>query len=312
MDQLAAMRSFIKTVDAGGFSEAARQMKLAVSSVTRQVNSLEKLLGTPLLNRSTRSITLTPQGHKYYDRALKILQDVEEARLSVAEQKDTPYGILRVGLPVAFGQFQIAPLLTQFLTQYPEVKLELRLSDGISNLIEEELDLVIRIGNLSRSSSNLIMRKLSSYTRLVCGSPDYFERYGKPENPNDLAQHSCLLFAYSTGYGTWRFQKAGKICDVRVHGSLCANNSALLRQVCIEGAGIILMPTWLTGEDIRAGRLQTVLTDFQAQPHAEADDGIYALYLPSRRHSLRVKTFIDFLKKRFKQFPLAFQSPPGY
>lgn len=304
MDQLAAMRSFVKTVDMGGFSEAARQMRLAVSSVTRQVNSLEALLGTPLLNRSTRSVTLTPQGHKYYDRAVKILQDVEEARLSVTEQKDTPHGILCVGLPVAFGQFQIAPLLVEFLARYPDVKLELRLSDGIANLIEEELDLVVRIGNLERSSSSLIMRKLSSYTRLVCGSPDYFKCYGKPEHPNDLAQHNCLLFAYSTGYGTWRFQKAGKICDVRVHGSLCANNSALLRQVCIDGAGIILMPTWLTGEDIRTGRLQAVLTDFQVQPYTEVDKGIYALYLPSRRHSLRVKTFVDFLNQRLKGLTL--------
>lgn len=202
MDQLAAMRSFVKTVDMGGFSEAAGQMRLAVSSVTHQVNSLEALLGTPLLNRSTRSVTLTPQGHKYYDRAVRILQDVEEARLSVTEQKDTPHGTLRVGLPVAFGQFQIAPLLVEFLARYPDVKLELRLSDGIANLIEEELDLVVRTGNLERSSSNLIMRKLSSYTRLVCGSPDYFERYGEPEHPNDLAQHNCLLFAYSTGYST--------------------------------------------------------------------------------------------------------------
>lgn len=302
MDQLAAMRSFIKTVDAGGFSEAARQLKLAVSSVTRQVNSLEASLNTQLLNRSTRSITLTPQGHKYYDRAVKILQDVEEARLSVTEQKGTPHGILRIGLPVAFGQFQIAPLLVEFLAQYPDVKLELRLSDGIANLIEEELDLVVRIGNLERSSSSLIMRKLLSYTRLVCGSPDYFKRYGVPEHPNDLAQHNCLLFAYSTGYGTWRFQKEGKICDVRVHGSLCANNSALLRQLCLDGAGIVLMPTWLIGEDLRARRLQAVLADFQAQPHTEVDKGIYALYLPSRRHSLRVKTFIDFLSQRLKRW----------
>ncbi len=302
MDQLAAMRSFVKTVDAGGFSEAARQMKLAVSSVTRQINSLEKLLNTQLLYRSTRSISLTPLGQKYYDRAVKILQDVEEARLCVTEQTDTPHGLLRVGLPVVFGQLHIAPLLANFLSRYPDVQLDLQMSDRLSNLVEDELDLVIRVGNLERSSSNLILRKLASYTRLVCGSPDYFERCGKPEFPNDLAQHNCLLFAYASGYGIWQFQQAGKTYDVRVQGSICANNSALLRQACLDGTGVILMPTWLTGEDIRSGRLQTVLTNFQVQPQAEVDSGIYALYLPNRRYSLRVKVFIDFLSKQLIHF----------
>ena len=301
MDQLAAMRSFVKTVDSGGFSEAARQMKLAVSSVTRQVNSLEASLNTPLLNRSTRSITLTPAGRKYYDRVVKILQDIEEARLCIAEQQDIPHGVLRVGLPVVFGQLHIAPLLNDFLEQYPGVRLELQLSDGLANLVEEGLDLVIRVGNLERSSSTLILSKLASYTRLVCGAPGYFERHGIPQHPNDLTQHNCLLFAYSVGYGTiWRFQRADEIYDVHVQGSLCANNSALLRQMCLDGAGLILMPTWLIGGDVQVGRLQTVLSDFQAQPHTESDTGIYALYLPSRRDSLKVRAFIDFLSEQLR------------
>ena len=301
MDQLAAIRSFVKTVDAGGFSEAARQMRLAVSSVTRQVNSLEALLETPLLNRSTRSITLTPEGHKYYEQAVKILQGVEEARLSVTEQKDIPHGTLRVGLPVAFGQLHIAPLLSDFLSRYPEIQLDLQLSDGLANLVEEGLDLVIRLGSLEHASANLLLRKLASYSRSVCGSPAYFERCGKPEQPHQLAQHNCLLFAYATGRSSWRFRKDGETYDVRVQGSLCANNSALLRQACIDGAGIILMPAWLIGEDVQAGRLQTVLTDFQAQSQTEGEQGIYALYLPSRRHSLRVKVFIDFLVERLRR-----------
>lgn len=299
MDQLAAMQSFIKVVDSGGFSEASRQLKLAVSSVTRQVNALEALLNTQLLNRSTRSITLTPQGHKYYDKVVQILQDVEEANLCIMEQGDIPHGILRVSLPVAFGRLHVAPILRDFLAQYPDVKLELRLSDGLANLVEEDLDLVIRISNLDRSSPNLILRKLASYNRLVCGSPAYFERYGKPRHPNELALHNCLLFAYSTGYDVWRFQRETEVCDVHVQGSLVANNSEMLRQVCLDGGGLVLMPTWLIGEDVRAGGLQAVLTDFQIHPQAEEDRGIYALYLPNRRHSLRVKTFIDFLVERF-------------
>jgi DNA-binding transcriptional LysR family regulator len=219
------------------------------------------------------------------------------------EQGDIPRGVLRVGLPVAFGRLHIAPVLSDFLAQYPEVKLELQLSDGLANLVEEELDMVIRIGNLDRSNASLIVRKLASYTRLVCGSPAYFEQYGKPIHPTELAQHNCLLFAYSVGYNLWRFQRETEVCDVRVQGSLVANNSELLYQVCLDGSGLVLMPTWLIGVDIRAERLQAVLTDFQIYPQAEIDMGIYALYLPNRRHSLRVKTFIDFLIKRFERTP---------
>lgn len=299
MDQLAAMRSFIKVVETGGFSEAARQLGLAVSSVTRQVNSLEMMLNTQLLNRSTRSITLTLQGQKYYDKAVQILQDLEEANLCVMEQGDIPHGILRVSLPVTFGRLHIAPFLSNFLAQYPEVKLDLQLSDGLANLVEADLDLVIRVGNLDRSNPNLMVRKLATYDRLVCGSPAYFRQFGIPEHPNELTQHNCLLFAYSTSSQFWRFQRETEVCEVKVGGSLVANHSEMLRQVCLDGSGLILMPTWLVGKYIQSGRLQAVLTNFQIFPQTDLDTGVYALYLPNRKHSRRVQVFIDFLIGRF-------------
>ncbi len=303
MDQFAAMRAFVKVVETGGFSEASRQLDLAVSSITRQVNSLEELLNTQLLNRSTRSITLTPQGHQYYEKVVRILQDVAEANACVMEGGDVPRGLLKVSMPVAFGRLHVAPILHDFLTQYPEIKLELQLSDGLANLVENELDLVIRIGNLERSSATLIVHKLASHTRLVCGSSDYFKQHGKPTHPNDLMLHNCLLFAYSTAGSVWRFQRDTEMYEIKVSGTLTVNNSEVLRQVCLDGAGLILMPTWLVGEDIRSGRLQAVLTDWRVHPQAEMDMGIYALYLPNRRYSLRVKTFIDFLVKRFGNPP---------
>jgi len=303
MDQFAAMRAFVKVVETGGFSEASRQLDLAVSSVTRQVNSLEAMLNTQLLNRSTRSITLTSRGRQYYEKVVRILQDVEEANTCVMEGEDIPRGLLKVSMPVAFGRLHVAPILYDFLKQYPEVELELRLSDGLANLVEDDLDMVIRIGNLDRSGATLIVRKLADHTRFVCGSPSYFKQHGKPKHPNDLVHHNCLLFAYSTGDSVWRFQRDAQMYEVKVNGSVVANNSEALRRVCLDGAGLILMPTWLIGEDIRPGRLQAVLTDFQVYPQAEMDMGIYALYLPNRRHSLRVKTFIDFLVKRFGSPP---------
>lgn len=295
MDQFAAMQAFAKVVDTGSFSEASRQLGVAVSSVTRQVNALESMLHTQLTNRSTRSISLTPQGRKYYEKVIQILRDVEAANLSVAEYSEVPRGLLRVSLPVAFGRLYIAPLIHDFLVQYPQMQLNLTLSDALVNPVEEELDLVIRFGNLDRSGANWLVRKIASYTRQVCGSPDYFQQYGIPEHPEDLADRNCLRFSYSTGYEIWRFKRDKEVCEVKVNGSLVANNSEVLRQACLDGAGLILMPTWLIGEDIREGRLQAVLKDFQFYPHMDMDTGIYALYLPNRRHSLRVKTFIDFL-----------------
>ncbi|MDY7019816.1 MAG: LysR family transcriptional regulator [Cyanobacteriota bacterium] len=304
MDQLAAMRAFALVVETGSFSEASRQLGLAVSSVTRQVNALETMLHTQLTNRSTRSITLTPRGRRYYEKVVQILQDVEAANLSVAEQDEVPRGLLRVSVPVALGRLYIAPRIRDFLIQYPEIQLNLTLSDGLANLVDEQLDVVIRLGNLERSGATWLVRKLASYTRKVCGSPAYFQQYGQPKHPEDLVNHNCLCFSYSTGYEIWRFKRGEEVCEVKVKGSLVVNNSEVLRQVCLEGLGLILMPTWLIGEDIRAGLLQPVLNDFQFYPHLDMDTGIYALYLPNRRHSLRVQTFIDFLTQHLSNFSL--------
>ena len=294
MDRFTAIQTFIKVVETESFSEAARQLGLAVSSVTRQVNSLEKMLQTQLTNRSTRSITLTLQGRKYYQKVVPILQDLEAANLSIAERDETPKGLLRVSLPVAFGRLYIAPSIKNFLVQYPEIQLNLTLSDALSNPVEEELDLVIRFGNLDRSGASWLVRKIASYTRKVCGSEAYFQQHGIPEHPGDLAHHNCLCFSYATGYEIWRFKKDTEICEVKVSGSLVANNSEVLQQACIDGVGLILMPTWLIGKDLQSARLKSVLDDFQFHPQVNMDTGIYALYLANRRHSLRVKTFVDF------------------
>ena len=289
------MEAFVRVAETGSFSEASRQLGLAVSSVTRQVNSLEKMLNTQLTNRSTRRIALTPQGRQYYEKIVRILQDVEAANLSVAEQDEIPRGILRVSLPVAFGRLYIAPLIQPFLVHYPEMKLNLVLSDTLANPVEEELDLVIRLGNLERSGASWLVRKIASYRRIVCGSDAYFNQHGQPKHPEDLVNHNCLCFSYSTGSEVWRFKRGQEVCDVKVKGSLVANNSEVLRQACLDGLGLILMPTWLIGNDLQHHRLKAVLEDFQFYPPIDMDTGIYALYLSNRRHSLRVRAFIDFL-----------------
>lgn len=292
------MQAFVRVAETSSFSEAARQLGVAVSSVTRQVNSLEVMLRTQLFNRSTRSVTLTPQGSRYYAKVTQILQDVEAANLSVSEPDDVPRGLLRVSAPVAFGRLHIAPLLAEFLAQYPQMQLDLTFSDRLANPVEDGLDLVIRIGNLERSGATWIVRKLADYTRKVCASPAYFQKHGKPEHPDDLAHHNCLCFSYTTGHDTWRFKRREEVCEVKVKGSLVANNSDVLRQACLDGVGLILMPTWLIGVDIQSGKLQSILDDCHFYPHTQIDTGIYGLYLPNRRGAVRVQAFVDFLLQR--------------
>lgn len=300
MDFFAALRAFVAVVDDGGFAKAARKMGMATSSVTRQVNALEGHLSTQLLNRSTRSVTLTHAGETYYEQASRILGDLEEANRSVSEADGMPYGLLRVSLPVAFTRLHLAPAIPEFLRACPDIELDVMMTDSVVNLVEERVDLAIRIGSLE--SSSLIARKIAPHRRVVCASPDYLGEHGEPRTPLDLAEHVCLAFSYSTGHQIWRFAGPAGEEEVQVKGNLRANNSEVLREAAIGGSGVVLAPTWLVGGDLGAGRLRAVLTDWDANPGG-TDTAIYAVYLPNRRGSKKVLAFIDFIRARFGSPP---------
>lgn len=300
MDFFAACKGFVSVVEEGGFARAARGMGMATSSLTRQVNALEKHLGTQLLNRSTRSVTLTDAGASYFAQAVTILEDLEEANRSVSETDGPPRGLLRVSLPVAFARLHVAPAIPEFLKACPGIELDVFLSDGVVNLVEERVDVAVRIGGLA--SSSLVARKLAPHRRLVCASPDYLGEHGEPRIPSDLAKHDCLTFSYSKGDQHWKFGRPSGTETVRIRGRLRANNSEMLRTAAIDGAGIILMPSWLIGADLKAGRLRSLLTDWNSNA-GETGDGIYAVYLPNRRGSKKVRAFIDFLARRFGSPP---------
>ena len=300
MDLFAALSAFVAVVEDGGFAKAARREGLATSSVTRQVNALEAHLGTRLLNRSTRSVTLTHAGESYYEQASRILGDLDEANRTVSDAGGPPRGRLRVSLPVAFGRLHVAPVIPEFLRTCPDIELDLTMTDSVVNLVEERLDVAIRIGSLG--SSRLIARKLAPHRRVVCASPDYLGAHGEPTAPADLARHACLTFAYAKGNQRWRFAGPSGPQEVMVKGHLRADNSEMLREAAIGGAGVILMPTWLVGSDIDAGRLCRVLADWDASP-GRAGNAIHAVYLPDRRGSKKVRAFIDFLIARFGSPP---------
>lgn len=305
MDIFASVKAFVAVAEEGGFAPAARKQGVATSSVTRQVDALEDYLGTILLNRSTRRVTLTPAGEAYHPQAARILADLEEANRSVSERDGPPRGLLRVSLPVSFARLHVAPAMAGFLKGCPHIELELLMTDSVVNLVEERIDIAIRLGSLE--SSSLIARRLAPHRRVVCASPDYLQAHGMPQVPADLARHNCLAFSYATGDRIWRFSKGGQDEQQRVSGNLRANHSETLREAALGGLGLILMPTWLIGADLAEGRLQPVLTEWAADigRHATTpqSSGIYALFLPDRRPSAKVHVFTEFLAKTFGSPP---------
>ena len=300
MDQFAALKAFRAVVEEDGFAPAARRMGQATSSLTRQVNSLEANLRTQLLNRSTRSVTLTDAGIGYYDQVVVVLDALAEANRSVSEAGGTPRGHLRVSMPVVFSSMHIAPAVGLFMRRYPEIKLEFKLSDGFVNLVDDRIDVAVRIGLLETGS--LIVRKLAPNRRLICASPDYLGEHGVPNHPQELLNHNCLCFEFSDGDRTWRFENKTENLSIKVHGMMVANNSEMLRQAAISGSGLLLMPSWLVGEDLKSGRLVQVLEHWTAG-HRETDTSIHAVYLPNRKASKKVRVFVDHLIEHFGHPP---------
>lgn len=307
MDQLASMKAFVAVVEAGGFAPAARRMGLATSSVTRQVDALEAKLSARLLNRSTRRVTLTDAGQGYYQKALRLLGDLEEADRSVAGG-ERPHGVLRISAPLAFGRLHLTPILSAYLEACPEVRLDLLFTDALTDLVALNIDVAIRLGGLEDGS--LIARRLAGHRRLVCASPAYLQQAGRPQTPRDLADHSCLTFAYGPGRDVWRFQRdargnAGGDAGpeaVELAGRVRANSSEALVQLALSGLGFVMLPTWLVGAEVAAGRLVPVLTAWQANPGA-MDTGIHAVYLENRRGVPKVRSFIDLLLARWQPQP---------
>jgi DNA-binding transcriptional LysR family regulator len=290
MDRFAALRAFVAVVHHGGFAPAGRRFGLAASSLTRQVDALEEALGAQLVNRSTRRMTLTDAGARYLEDVRRILAELEEADRGIREGEGPPKGHLRVSLPVAFARLHVAAMLPSFLRRYPDVTLEIQATDGIVNLVEERIDVAIRLGPLAPSS--LIARKLAPHRRCVCSSPDYIGQFGMPQAPRDLTAHKCLLFGYGSDDADWHFERDGRRESLRVTGPLRATSSDILREAAIGGAGIILMPTWLVGSDLEAGRLVPLLRDYEAHL-GQPGGAVSAVYLPNRRGAKKVRSFIE-------------------
>lgn len=300
MESLTGIRLFNKVAETGSFSEAGRQLGLAPSSVSRQVNALEEALGTRLLNRTTRKIHLTEAGEVYYERTHRILAEIEEANIAVSQLQEQPRGTLRLNIPVVFGRRYIAPTLPEFLDRHPDVSVELQVTDHYVDLIEDGADLAIRIGGLT--SASFIARKLVSIRRVLVASPGYIERHGAPATPEDLVHHNCLQFRVHPGETVWAIEGKGGIAKIRVTGNLLSNNVEAINTAMLNGGGIALLPTWVAGKDVQRGDAVVLLPDYRPD-RTDMEAAAYAVYPYNRNVSAKVRAYIDFIAEKFRTEP---------
>ena len=295
MDRLDSMRVFVRVAELGSFSAVAQQMDVARSVVTRQVAALEAHLGVQLITRSTRRLALTTAGQSYLESCRDILGLVEAAESGLAAERQVPRGLLRLSVPLSFGLRHLLPLLMDFNVTYPEVTTEVDFTDNRVNLVEQGLDMAIRITR--RLDPLDVARRIGSSRMLVVASPDYLRRHGEPQHPEELAGRECLIYVPAQS-GGWTFTVDGSLQTFPVHGRMRANNGDALTEAAIRGLGITLQPSFIVASAIEAGWLQPILTDY---PMPEL--GIHAL-LPSNRYvPHRVRVLIDYLAERIGSKP---------
>ncbi len=293
LDRLLAMSVFVKVVEQGSFARAAERMNMSTSAVSRQIADLETHLTTRLLNRTTRRISLTESGQAYFERALHLLADLEETEAVVSSSTVNPRGTIRLTCSTSFGVPHLAPAIGAFQSRYPDVRFDISASNRFVDLVEEGLDLAIRIGDLG--NPNLIARRIGSMRLVACASPDYLKRNGTPKHPDDLAHHNCFTYEYAPVKNQWTFQDRKKSeIKVRIDGSVHANNGEMLTAIAEAGVGIALEPDFIVNSLLASGALVEILKNFRPAPY-----NIYAVYASRRHLSAKVRTFVDFLAERF-------------
>lgn len=297
LDDVTAMIVFARVVELSGFSAAAQALGLSKSAVSKQISRLEDRLGTRLLNRTTRQLSLTEAGAAFYERCQRVEAEALAAEEAVTRLAEAPRGRLKVNAGVSFGVRHIAPALPDFLAMCPELEVDLSLNDRLVDLVEEGYDVAIRIGALGDSS--LVARRLAPLRRLLVAAPAYLARAGRPGHPSELKGHDCLLYAYQASGTSWHFRGAEGEVRVRVGGRVHMNNGDAILQACVGGQGFALLPSFICWEALARGEVEAVLTDWQ-----QGDDGgVHAVFPASRNLSPKVRVFVDFLVARFGPQP---------
>jgi DNA-binding transcriptional LysR family regulator len=297
MDRAAEMTAFVRAVETGGFSAAAREMDLTPSALSKLVTRLEDRLGARLLTRTTRRLQLTAEGEAFYNRARPILTAMDEAEAEVAEAGTHPRGLLRVHCGSAFGMHQLTPAIPRFLEKYRDIELEVAIKDQPPAPGDEHYDLTLRIGTLDDSS--IVARRICNLERVICAAPSYLERYGTPRTPDDLQRHNCLWITTLPALRRWPFDTDDGIRVVHIGGNVVANNAETVLQLAVAGVGITRLTDVIVGEAIRRGALVPILTDWH---HVEPVP-LFVTY-PSGRHlAPKVRVMVDFLVDEFGHAP---------
>ena len=297
MDKLTALRVFRRVVERESFSRAARDLRLSNAAVSKNVRELEEELGAPLIQRTTRRLHLTPVGEGYYQRAVAILDALAEADRSVKDLTTTPRGLLRVASPMSLGLTDVTPAIADFLVQYPDVKLELEMSDRAVDVVREGFDVCIRGGG-ALADSSLVAKKLTHLQRVVVGARSYIDRAGEPRSPAQLASHRCLVYSLSTSPTRWTFVKGASTKSVDIDGPLRASSSLALVQAAAAGVGLAFVPLLAVRRELAEDRLVTILRDWRGEPQA-----LYAVYPRHRERSHLLRLFIEHLAQRLVGAP---------
>jgi DNA-binding transcriptional LysR family regulator len=293
MDRLASMRAFVKVVEAGSFVRAAERLGISNSSLSQRISELEQHLGARLLNRTTRSLSLTDTGQSYYERCVQLLADLDEADAMAGQSQARPRGVIRLTCSYNIGQKRIAPAIAAFVEKYSDVQFDVVVSDRIVDLVDEGFDLAVRVGSVG--SEQQVARKIGSTDLVLCASPAYLKRHGTLISVHDIVQHRALTYAYSPTPRIWRFRdQHGEVQDIKVNGSLHANSGDVLVAAAVSGLGLVYEPCFLVAEALADGTLVRVL------PACCGMSGdIWAVY-PTRRHlSVKVRLFVEHLASSF-------------
>ena len=296
MDPLDGIAAFARVVDSGSFSAAARRLKISKSAVSAHVQRLEERLGIRLLNRTTRRLSLTEAGAAYYRHCARILAEAEAAEQAASALQREPRGMLRISAPGAFGWMHVAPAVPAFLKRYPDIGVDISVSPMHVNLVDEGLDLAIRIGVLE--DSPLVVRKLAPSRLVLCAAPAYLKERGTPREPDELAKHNCLCTGLLPWGDEWRLHSKRGEVRVAVGGSFRSNSAEMLRAATLDGIGIAVLPTWAVSEPLRKGALRRVLDAWELPVST-----IYAVYPGNRLMSMKVRAFVDHLARHFGRTP---------
>lgn len=290
------LRTFLAVVAAGSFSQVARDQNVAVSSVTRKVDALETELKIKLFRRSSRLVLLTDAGEQFVPSARSIVSELDNAKATLSELQADPRGLLTVTAPTAFGQRYVMPAITLFMEQYPQIELELHLSDQWVDLTAQRMDVAIRIGSLP--DSDLVATRLAPMRRLVCASPQYLERHGHPTSLQELIRHDCLTTAGTPPVGFWTFADVNGGRPLSVRGPLRTNDIEALMRAAVDGLGIVHLASWLVCDTLMSGKLIQLFPQANA-PLNSAPSAIHAVRLSGRSHVAKAQLFIAHLKRVF-------------